>query len=331
MFGLMFFPDRAAGLREMRRVLRPGGRAIVSSWVPFDGPFGELLKTARELIPGLPLGGGRPPLADPDEIRAELAAAGFANLTVETVQHQLTAPSFDAFWDSMERTNAPLVLLKHRLGPRWAELAPKIRARVRTTLGDGPLVVGRGASSASARREDGGRRMKHERKPVTVQPPGADYEIKVVGDRPTPLRDFYHGLLKAPWWATVVAISATFLVANAVFAFAFLVVGGVTHAAPGLVPGCLLLQRADDGNDRLRRDVSRLDGRQRRRRRRVAGQPAAHRAGDRPRVRQVLALDGAVRVLAAGGRSRRSTASRRSRSGSATSAAIRSWTRRSGW
>jgi inward rectifier potassium channel len=74
--------------------------------------------------------------------------------------------------------------------------------------------------------------MRHERKPVTVQPPGADYEIKVVGDRSTPLRDFYHALLKAPWWATVVAISATFLVANALFALAFLAVGGVTHAAP---------------------------------------------------------------------------------------------------
>jgi SAM-dependent methyltransferase len=145
MFGLMFFPDRAAGLREMRRVLRPGGRAIVSSWVPFDGPFGELLKTARELIPGLPLGGGRPPLADPDEIRGELAAAGFGSVAVETVTHQLTAPSFDAFWDSMERTNAPLVLLKHRLGARWTDAAPKIRERVRGTLGDGPLVIGRGA------------------------------------------------------------------------------------------------------------------------------------------------------------------------------------------
>ena len=145
MFGLMFFPDRLAGLREMRRVLRPGGRAIVSSWVPFDGPFGELLKTARDFIPGVPLGGGPPPLGNPEEIRRELAAAGFAAVDVETVEYQLSAPSFDAFWDSMERTNAPLVLLKHRLGARWTELAPKIRARVRTTLGEGPLVVGRGA------------------------------------------------------------------------------------------------------------------------------------------------------------------------------------------
>jgi SAM-dependent methyltransferase len=145
MFGLMFFPDRQAGLREMRRVLRPGGRAIVSSWVPFDGPFGELLKTAREFIPALPLGGGPPPLGSPDEIRGELSAAGFTAVDVETVEHQLSAPSFDAFWDSMERTNAPLVLLKHRLGARWTDLAPKIRARVRATLGDGPLVVGHGA------------------------------------------------------------------------------------------------------------------------------------------------------------------------------------------
>jgi SAM-dependent methyltransferase len=145
MFGLMFFPDRLAGFRELRRVLRPGRRAIVSSWVPFDGPFGQLLAAAREMIPGLPLGGGKPPLASADEIRGEMGAAGFSGITVETAEFQLETPSFDAFWDSMERTNAPLVLLKHRLGARWEETAPKIRERVRATLGDGPLVIGRGA------------------------------------------------------------------------------------------------------------------------------------------------------------------------------------------
>src|SRR5512138_3140554 len=36
MFGLMFFPDRAKGFAELRRVLKPGARAVVSSWYPLD-------------------------------------------------------------------------------------------------------------------------------------------------------------------------------------------------------------------------------------------------------------------------------------------------------
>ena len=34
--GLQFFPDRAAGLREMRRVLVPGGRLALSCWRSVD-------------------------------------------------------------------------------------------------------------------------------------------------------------------------------------------------------------------------------------------------------------------------------------------------------
>ena len=146
MFGLMFFPDRAAGLRELARVLRPGCPALVSSWVPFSGPFGEVMAAARELLPGLPLGGGSPPLGTPDEIRSEMTGAGFRDVTVETSVHELTAPDFDAFWALILRTNAPLVLLRHRIGPaRWSEVAPVIEARVRKSVGAGPVVVGRGA------------------------------------------------------------------------------------------------------------------------------------------------------------------------------------------
>src|SRR5437763_1678380 len=36
MFGLMFFPDRAKGFAELRRVLAPGARAVVASWIPID-------------------------------------------------------------------------------------------------------------------------------------------------------------------------------------------------------------------------------------------------------------------------------------------------------
>ncbi len=71
-----------------------------------------------------------------------------------------------------------------------------------------------------------------QRKPATVRAPGADYEIRIVGDRRRPLRDFYHALLRLPWWATITAISAAYLITNALFAFGFLAVGGVGHAAP---------------------------------------------------------------------------------------------------
>ncbi|MFI5308475.1 MAG: ion channel [Polyangiales bacterium] len=71
------------------------------------------------------------------------------------------------------------------------------------------------------------------RRPVTIRLPGADYEIRVIGDRRKPLRDFYHALLRLPWSATLGTIALGFLTANALFALGFLLTGGIAHAEPG--------------------------------------------------------------------------------------------------
>jgi inward rectifier potassium channel len=75
--------------------------------------------------------------------------------------------------------------------------------------------------------------VRRESKPLRIRPPGATYSIRVLGDQSAPVRDFYHALLRLPWWVTFACIAGAFLAANVVFALVFLIVGGVTHARPG--------------------------------------------------------------------------------------------------
>jgi ubiquinone/menaquinone biosynthesis C-methylase UbiE len=62
-FGLMFFPDRAAGFRELHRVTRPKGLAVVASWSSMERlRFAQaILGTLREAVPDLPTPTKPPP------------------------------------------------------------------------------------------------------------------------------------------------------------------------------------------------------------------------------------------------------------------------------
>jgi inward rectifier potassium channel len=58
------------------------------------------------------------------------------------------------------------------------------------------------------------------------------YQVHVVG-APRVVGDWYHALLRMGWSQVIAFISAAFLGINALFAVAFLRVGGVAHARPG--------------------------------------------------------------------------------------------------
>jgi len=162
-FGLIFFPDRAAGFREMRRALGPGGRAVVAGWC---GP--ERVATAQVVLhalatalPDLPLPPAPPPvvsLADAERFAEEMRAAGFEDVRIETVTHDFVAPSSALGWDRLAGAAPPIQALFRWLEPaRAAAVRDAAVAYLRERFGDGEvrlscaahLGIGRRGESAS--------------------------------------------------------------------------------------------------------------------------------------------------------------------------------------
>jgi ubiquinone/menaquinone biosynthesis C-methylase UbiE len=128
-FGLMFFPDRVKGFREMHRVLKPGGKAAVYSWAPLkESPAMTMMMSA--LAAGFPEVAPKETeaktivfgLDNLDVFRAEMTQAGFRDVTFESIEHAY--PRFDAagFWKRMHRGSAPVTAMRKATDPKtWAE------------------------------------------------------------------------------------------------------------------------------------------------------------------------------------------------------------------
>src|SRR5215467_11567625 len=82
--GLQFVPDKAAAVREMRRVLRAGGRVVVGTWLAVeDIPFvRDLDHIARQQLG--PFSDSRHSFGDGTALRALLSDNGFHDATMET-------------------------------------------------------------------------------------------------------------------------------------------------------------------------------------------------------------------------------------------------------
>ncbi len=143
LFGLMFFPDRDRGFRELVRVLRPGGRAVVTSWVPAARiPLLETLFRLLGELTGAPPSPARVlPLTTAQDCAREMSAAGFSDVDVTEVSASDTAATTAALVASMSRSNAPVALLRERSGAAWPAMERRLYDGIDAAFGPGPHTL----------------------------------------------------------------------------------------------------------------------------------------------------------------------------------------------
>jgi SAM-dependent methyltransferase len=121
-FGCMFAPRHDVVARELRRVLRPGGRLVVTSWTP-DGTSGDLFGA---LDAHLPSDAPEPTLWGTEAHVRELLGpdVSFARGAV-----RFQWPSAEAAVAFYESSFGPIIVARRELGDRWPALRAELVAQ----------------------------------------------------------------------------------------------------------------------------------------------------------------------------------------------------------
>ncbi len=149
-FGVILFPDMPKGIMEMVRVVKPGGRVLMTVYghpaeIEFFRFFITAIQSVRPEFTGPPLDPLPLPfqLQDPVKLRHELARAGLNNIEVETITETLEFGNGHKLWDWLVWSNPIVETVLGSLNLTSAERSTIVQAL------DG-LVQERAAGQAAA-------------------------------------------------------------------------------------------------------------------------------------------------------------------------------------
>jgi ubiquinone/menaquinone biosynthesis C-methylase UbiE len=155
-FGLMFFPDKPAGVREAFRVLKPGGHYLFNVWDAIvHNPGARIVhETTAAFFSADPPTFYTVPfsLHDPEPVRALLDQAGFTEITWTRLEKTGSSPSSTDAATGLIDGNPILGSIMERRPEALGDIKQAVAAAIAAELGDHPVRVPLRALVFSARR-----------------------------------------------------------------------------------------------------------------------------------------------------------------------------------